>query len=363
MVLKVQRVDLPPSECVAQVSKVGEALDGHGLVVSSKRLVGTGCQRLIPVMVRRPAPFLRNVSPPHHDDVHPPACHGEACATRVPAVHCENIHKNSLFRIQTARTALSCGRNHGFYGIHEGQARGTPIDREDGPPVECHFMRFGVRDVVLTLGCFSAVLVLAVGTFLLSERLLTGRVDAYAPILTVVATLLSIPCGLVLLLRGLQLFFPYREGTFPVDDSPFMVSWKYYQLSHDFLMGPLGYTLPVSLRSALYRVLGAKLGPGVMIAGKLVEPPLIEIEREVFTGENSLLTAHAIESGVVTLEKIVVREHATVGALAIVLPGVEIGEHAIVAAGALVAKGTKIGPREIWGGIPARKIGERPPST
>ena len=46
-----------------------------------------------------------------------------------------------------------------------------------------------------------------------------------------------------------------------------------------------------------------------------------------------------------------------IGANAIILKGVEIRQGAVVAAGAVVTK--KIQSNEIWGGVPARKIGER----
>lgn len=46
------------------------------------------------------------------------------------------------------------------------------------------------------------------------------------------------------------------------------------------------------------------------------------------------------------------------GANVVVLKGVVIGEGAVVAAGAVVTK--DIPPYEIWGGIPARRIGVRP---
>lgn len=42
---------------------------------------------------------------------------------------------------------------------------------------------------------------------------------------------------------------------------------------------------------------------------------------------------------------------------AVVLKGVEIGDGAVIAAGAVVNR--SIPPYEIWGGIPAKKIGER----
>jgi acetyltransferase-like isoleucine patch superfamily enzyme len=45
------------------------------------------------------------------------------------------------------------------------------------------------------------------------------------------------------------------------------------------------------------------------------------------------------------------------GCNVVVLKGVEIADGAVVAAGAVVNK--SIGPNEIWGGVPAKKIGER----
>ena len=54
---------------------------------------------------------------------------------------------------------------------------------------------------------------------------------------------------------------------------------------------------------------------------------------------------------------VVLRDHVWIGANAVILKGVEIGRGAVVAAGAVVTK--NIPPNEIWGGVPAKKIGER----
>lgn len=54
---------------------------------------------------------------------------------------------------------------------------------------------------------------------------------------------------------------------------------------------------------------------------------------------------------------IVIGKDVWIGFNAVVLKGVTIGDGAIVAAGAVVTK--SIPPYEIWGGVPAQKIGER----
>lgn len=56
--------------------------------------------------------------------------------------------------------------------------------------------------------------------------------------------------------------------------------------------------------------------------------------------------------GVVTI-----KDHAWIGARAMILPGVTVGEGAVVAAGAVVTR--DVAPYDVVGGVPAKKIGER----
>jgi acetyltransferase-like isoleucine patch superfamily enzyme len=56
-------------------------------------------------------------------------------------------------------------------------------------------------------------------------------------------------------------------------------------------------------------------------------------------------------------DKIIIGSDVWLGCNVVVLKGVEIGNGAVVAAGAVVSK--SIPPYEIWGGVPAKKIGER----
>lgn len=53
----------------------------------------------------------------------------------------------------------------------------------------------------------------------------------------------------------------------------------------------------------------------------------------------------------------VIGEYALLCAGCVILPGVTVGTGAVVAAGAVVTR--DVPPWEVWGGIPARKIGER----
>lgn len=57
-------------------------------------------------------------------------------------------------------------------------------------------------------------------------------------------------------------------------------------------------------------------------------------------------------------QPLVIAEDVWLGANCVVLPGIEIGKGAIIGAGSVVTK--PVGAYEIWGGVPARKIGDRP---
>lgn len=95
------------------------------------------------------------------------------------------------------------------------------------------------------------------------------------------------------------------------------------------------------------------------------------IRKKITVGNNTLIASgskfidhdHGIDMGEpIRMQQgpeaeIVLEEDVWIGANAIVLKGVTIGKGAVVAAGAIVNK--SIPPCEIWGGIPARKIGER----
>lgn len=56
---------------------------------------------------------------------------------------------------------------------------------------------------------------------------------------------------------------------------------------------------------------------------------------------------------------VVIGSRVTVGLMSVVMPGCEIGDGAVLAVNAVLKKGTKVGPGEVWGGVPAKRIGTR----
>ena len=165
-------------------------------------------------------------------------------------------------------------------------------------------------------------------------------------------------CTYMLMLL-VRILWPMSEGTLPLGTTSQALVWKLFGYLYVTHLWPLinAGLVPVNLRSLAFSMLGAKIGRSVMIGGKILDPSLVEIGDYTMLGEDCLLTAHAVEGERVDLGRIIVGSGVTVGVKAVILPDVVIGDGAIVAAGAVVTKGTRIAPGEIWGGVPARKIG------
>lgn len=92
---------------------------------------------------------------------------------------------------------------------------------------------------------------------------------------------------------------------------------------------------------------------------------LIEIHHFVRVGPNCYITDHdhgmdldrPVTEQQLISKPVVIERDVWIGAGVTILKGVRIGEQAVIAAGAVVTK--DVPPREIHGGVPARKIGER----
>jgi acetyltransferase-like isoleucine patch superfamily enzyme len=109
-----------------------------------------------------------------------------------------------------------------------------------------------------------------------------------------------------------------------------------------------------------HRLMGMKVGKRVQINTAVIgDSNLIEVGDDTVIGGDVTLIGHSAERGNLVTGRVKIGSNVTVGLMAMVMPGVEIGDRAVIAANAFLAKGTKVGPGEIWGGIPARKLGER----
>jgi len=107
-----------------------------------------------------------------------------------------------------------------------------------------------------------------------------------------------------------------------------------------------------------HRMMGMKIGRHVIINTVIIaDSNLIEIGDDSVIGGDATLVGHAAERGMLMTAPVKIGKRVTVGLMAVIFPGVTIGDDAVIAAGAVLPKGTTVGAGEIWGGVPARKIG------
>jgi acetyltransferase-like isoleucine patch superfamily enzyme len=86
---------------------------------------------------------------------------------------------------------------------------------------------------------------------------------------------------------------------------------------------------------------------------------MISIGHDTVLGGDVTLIGHSVEGPNLVCAPVKIGNNVTCGLMSVILPGCEIGDGAVLAANAVLKKGTKVGANEIWGGVPAKKIGMR----
>lgn len=173
----------------------------------------------------------------------------------------------------------------------------------------------------------------------------------------------------LLVLRAIRFLVPLRPGAYLFERHiGALYAWNLvaYLSITNLSWVYLSSLLAPPFRSLLYRLLGAKFGPGIIpIAGRMDDPWLMEMEEETMLGAGALMLGHALTPNSVILGRVVVKRGAVIGANSVVMPNVIVGEHAMVNALSYVPMNTKIGAYEVWGGNPARKLRDlpKPPCT
>ena len=219
-------------------------------------------------------------------------------------------------------------------------------------------MKLTSYDILLGSACTGACLFCGIGSAWCAHALFILPYGFQAFLLLAIFFIVFILSTYMLML-GIRVCWPLRPRILPLGTTNQALVWKLFGYLYVTHLWPLINTglVPVNLKSLAFSMLGAKIGRSVMIGGKILDPSLVEIGDFAMLGEDCLLTAHAVEGERVDLGRIIVGSGVTIGVKAVVLPDVVIGDGAIVAAGAVVTKGARIAPGEIWGGVPARKIG------
>lgn len=159
----------------------------------------------------------------------------------------------------------------------------------------------------------------------------------------------------ILILRLMLKLKPILPGTYLMND-PLFTYWKLYTVIYEFGKGALLPFTTIFAKPLVAKLFGARIGKDIALGGTLVDPQLIEIGEGAIIGQDSIITAHTINSGSITLKPVRIGARATIGVNAVVMSGVTVGFGAIIAASSVLPPDTYVPPNELWGGIPAKKL-------
>jgi acetyltransferase-like isoleucine patch superfamily enzyme len=205
------------------------------------------------------------------------------------------------------------------------------------------------------------------GVLWLEQHLTPGPVKVL--LLCMAGALAYFGYGLCLLVVvPLARWVTFATGT-PLGKYPY-VSFKGYQwASYNALILIVRYSFINWIRATpfnvfFYRLMGMNTGARVQINSAVVgDCNLITVGDDTVIGGDVTLIAHAVEGPNLVTAPVKIGARVTVGLMAVVMPGCEIGDGAVLAANAVLKKGTVVGPGEIWGGVPAVRVGQRKPKS
>lgn len=153
---------------------------------------------------------------------------------------------------------------------------------------------------------------------------------------------------------GLTLIFvvPAVNKLLPLKVKPLRASWFslsvipwYYHNALTYLVRYtfLDFITPTPMNKLFYQMMGMKIGKGSMInTSNISDPCLIEIGDYVTIGGSASLVAHYGQKGVLIIEKLVIKDKATIGLKASLFGDVVVGEGALVKAHEVVMPKTRI---------------------
>lgn len=156
----------------------------------------------------------------------------------------------------------------------------------------------------------------------------------------------------------------FAFGT-PLGKYPYASFRGYQWASYNALILIVRYSFVNWIRATpfivlFYRLMGMKAGARVQINTAVVSDcNLLSIGDDTVIGGDVTLIAHVVEGPNLVTAPVKIGKQVTMGLMTVVMPGCTIGDRAILAANAVLKKGTVVGDGEIWGGVPARKLGVR----
>lgn len=219
-------------------------------------------------------------------------------------------------------------------------------------------MKIDYRDMILTVFGLTLTLTLTLLLLHLAEPLLEASSGRLYPLAYLVGFLLTYGVVTSVYLRVLVRVWPLREGVHKLDSPQFKL-WMHIGLMMDLAKSSLAPLNIALTRVLYYKILGVRLGKGVMLGRcNIADPLLTQLQDGAILGDGCSLGGHVITGNRILIKGSIVGKNATVGAHSAIFPGMQLGDNSVIAPLARVAASTKIPPNEYWDGIPAKKVSD-----
>ncbi|MDF1538549.1 MAG: acyltransferase [Candidatus Thorarchaeota archaeon] len=138
-----------------------------------------------------------------------------------------------------------------------------------------------------------------------------------------------------------------EDGYYDVDD--YMMIYEYSEIYY-IMLPYFAWFLTVFLDTKpRHQLFGAKIGRGTVVGnGRLFNPERTIMGENCFFGYDAILSGHVYEGKRLYLRTVRLGNNVTVGANAVVLPGVDIGDNVVIGANTVVPKDKVIPANTIW---------------
>ena len=224
------------------------------------------------------------------------------------------------------------------------------------PGLAGHFETFlrRFRNLSFSL-CLSPIIVLG-GLCIYLYRFVDSWTQTWPQFLHIVA----LGCGLAFafLAYGLTIIFvvPLVNFLMPFKVKPWRGSWFSIQTIPWYIHNALTYIVrytfldfitPTPLNVLFYRLMGMKIGKGVIInTSNISDPCLITLGDYVTIGGSATLFAHYGQKGYLIISSVHIKKGATIGLKASIMGDVIVGENATVKAHSVVMPKSRIADNE-----------------
>ncbi len=142
---------------------------------------------------------------------------------------------------------------------------------------------------------------------------------------------------------------PFLEDGYYDQETEAWLLYEYYEVYYNLFPYFAGFFSIFLDTKPRHQAFGAKIGRNTIVGnGRLFNPERTIIGDNCFFGYDAILSGHVYEGDRLYLKTVKLGNNVTIGANAVVLPGVDIGDNVLIGANTVVPKDKVIPANTIW---------------